>query len=127
VALGVRVTGSRSKKSCAKSGGSDKATDFLSEHADDCAISVVTRAEVLAGFKRVPPIVRHLLDRFLTHGIDVAVADAAAALRQTQGLKLPDAFQLAIARAHALNLVTRNSKDFPARRFEDVVIPYRVS
>jgi predicted nucleic acid-binding protein len=56
-------------------------------------------------------------------------------LIRTGGLKpptgerspLPDALQAAAAVHHGLMLATRNTKDFPPRRFDFVVVPYTVA
>ncbi len=107
--------------------GVSEATHFLSGCTGDTAISVVTRAEVLAGFDR--PAARkakRLLDSFPTLGIDQAAADLAAALRRQHGWKLPDAFQAAIARQHGLRFATRNVRDFPPKRFAFVIVPYSI-
>ena len=107
--------------------GIDAATRYLATHHADAAISVITRAEVLAGFEeaevRKPA---QFLDSFATLAIDRAVADMAASLRRQHGWKLPDAFQAALAQHHSLKLVTRNEKDFPPRRLSFVLIPYRL-
>ena len=104
-----------------------EATDFLSRHQADAAISVITRAVVLTGFDgRAARKAEQLLDCFPTLAIDAAVADLAAALRREHGWKLPDAFQAAIAQHHGLRLVTRNSRDFPPARHGFVLIPYRL-
>ena len=107
--------------------GIDAATHYLATHHTDAAISVITRAEVLAGFEeaevRKPA---QFLDSFSTLGIDQAIADLAASLRRKHGWKLPDAFQAALAQHHSLKLVTRNEKDFPPRRFPFALIPYRL-
>ena len=103
------------------------ATDYLSTHHADAAVSVITRAEVLTGFEqRVAGKAARFLDCFPTLGIDQQTADLAAALRRGHGWKLPDAFQAAIAQQHGLKLVTRNRRDFPPQRHRFVVIPYRV-
>ncbi len=103
------------------------ATGFLSARHPDAAISVITRAEVLTGFSR--PAARkaaRFLDCFPTLAIDQAIADLAATLRRSQGWKLPDAFQAAIARHHRLRLVTRDRRGFPPERHRFVVIPYQL-
>lgn len=107
--------------------GVEAATTYLSTHHADAAISVITRAEVLAGFGEVDlkKAIR-LLDTFVTLQIDEPIADLAASLRRKHGWKLPDAFQAALAQHHSLKLVTRNEKDFPHRRHAWVLIPYRV-
>ena len=103
------------------------ATRYLAEVHADAAVSVVTRAEVLAGFdRRAARRAKRLLDSFPTLPIDQAVADAAAALRRNMRWKLPDAFQVAIARSHRLKLVTRDRRDFPPEKHAFVVMPYQV-
>jgi predicted nucleic acid-binding protein len=103
------------------------ATDYLSEVADQAAVSVITRAEVLAGFEVSPAkIAARLLNSFPTFGIDQSTADLAAALRRKHRWRLPDAFQAAIAQEQKLKLVTRNSRDFPPQRFKFVLIPYQL-
>lgn len=103
------------------------ATRYLSAHHADAAVSVITRAEVLTGFKpRAARKAMQFLDCFPTLGIDQPIADLAATLRRDHGWKLPDAFQAAIARQHGLKLVTRNRRDFPPQRHRFVVIPYQV-
>ena len=99
---------------------------FLQEHGEESAISVITRAEVLAGLEgESQRIGAKFLDGFSAIGIDVAIADTAAAVRREKRWKLPDAFQVAIARQRGLKLVTRNVRDFPPERFKFVLIPYR--
>ena len=106
--------------------GIEAATRYLADVRAEASISVITRAEVLAGFDRRAALrAAQLLDYFPTLAIDRLIADAAAALRREQGWKLPDAFQAAIARHHGLKLVTRNRRDFPPERHDFVVIPYR--
>jgi predicted nucleic acid-binding protein len=105
--------------------GLAQATSYLSDSGEEAAISVITRAEVLAGFERsAARKARRLLDSFPTLGIDQATADLAASLRRQHGWKLPDAFQAALAEQYGLSLVTRNSRDFPPKRFAFVVVPY---
>ena len=102
-----------------------EATRYLSAHHADAAVSVISRAEVLAGFeRRAATKAARLLDCFPTLGIDQTIADLAAALRRSHGWKLPDAFQAAIARRHGLRLVTRDRRNFPPQRHRFVVIPY---
>ena len=107
--------------------GIDAATQYLADNQDEAAISVITRAEVLTGFT---PLLenkaRRFLDCFPVISIDAVSADLAAALRRDHGWKLPDAFQAAIAQQHGLQLVTRNAKDFPPKRYRFVTIPYAV-
>ncbi len=62
--------------------GVGAATQFLAEHAAACAVSAITRAEVLACFDdaRVP-LARELVDMFPTLPITADTADLAARLR----------------------------------------------
>ncbi len=105
--------------------GRPEATQYLDSVAGEAAVSVITRAEVLAGFdaeEAVPAC--SLLDRFPILGIDLPVADLAARLRREQRWKMPDALQAALAQYHGLSLATRNTRDFPPDRHRFVVIPY---
>jgi predicted nucleic acid-binding protein len=107
--------------------GITAATQYLSKVRTDAAVSVITRAEVLAGFKgRARSKGRRLLDCFPTLSIDQAIADTAATLRARYRWKLPDAFQAALARRHRLKLITRNHRDFPPERHRFVRVPYRI-
>ena len=101
------------------------ATDYIAKVHSYCAISVVTRAEVLVPYDadRSEPILR-LLNSFVSLSIDAAVADYAATLRREHKWKLPDAFQAALAQTNSLKLVTRNTKDFPPKKFNFVLEPY---
>jgi predicted nucleic acid-binding protein len=107
--------------------GIEAATEFLEEHGGACAISVITRAEVLAGFDESGArLALELLNLFVTFPVTVEVADTAAALRRSQRWKLPDALQAAIAKHHELVLVTRNTRDFQAGGTPEVWVPYRL-
>ena len=107
--------------------GVDAATEFLTAHGRDCVISVITRAETLAGFPpESEPLARELLDQFAALPVTTEVADAAARLRHNHGMKLPDAIQAAIAIQEGLSLVTRNTRDFKADGPVEVKIPYRL-
>jgi predicted nucleic acid-binding protein len=105
--------------------GHPEATSFLGRVAEESALSVITRAEVLAGFdEAAAPLAVRLLDRFPTLDIDVPVADLAARLRREHRWKMPDALQAALAHHHGLELATRNTRDFPPEQHPFVVIPY---
>jgi predicted nucleic acid-binding protein len=107
--------------------GIEAATAFMVEHGGGCAISVITRAEVLTGFSvRTERLARDLLDRFRTLPVTADVADLAASLRRKEHWKLPDALQAALAIRHELTLVTRNTRDFSSSRKMPVLVPYRV-
>lgn len=108
--------------------GIAEATTYLSQMHGQLAISVITRAEVLAGFDpEDAALAIRLLDRFPTLIIDRSVADLAARLRRTHRWKMPDALQAAVAQHHALRLVTRNTRDFPPDLHPFVVVPYTLS
>lgn len=105
--------------------GRGEATRCLARMAPEAALSVITRAEVLTGFAPAEAAaVLGLLDRFPTLIIDGPVADLAARLRREQRWKMPDALQAALAHYHSLELVTRNTRDFPPDRHPFVVVPY---
>lgn len=105
--------------------GVHAATRFLAEHGPACAISVVTRAEVLTGFdEKTEPLARRFLDNFRMLAIDAVTADLAAHLRRLNHWKLPDALQAAVASRHELVLVTRNTKDFQSGGGLEVLVPY---
>jgi hypothetical protein len=107
--------------------GVRQATAYVAEVARRSAVSVITRAEVLAGFEsRDLPPAMGLLDCFPILPIDAPVADLAAQLRREHRWRLPDAFQAALARYHALRLATRNTRDFPPARHPWVVVPYEL-
>ena len=103
------------------------ASQYLAENQAEANVSVITRAEVLTGFRGAAVrVATAFLDCFPTLGIDQEIADLAATLRRDHRWKLSDAFQAAIARHHGLALVTRNARDFPPHRHAFVVIPYRI-
>jgi len=107
--------------------GIEAATCFLAEHGSACALSVITRAEVLAGFDDdAMELALELLDQFPALPITTDIADRAARLRHSERWKLPDALQAAVAMQHGLSLVTRNAKDFRSGGELEVLVPYRL-
>jgi predicted nucleic acid-binding protein len=101
------------------------ATGYLAAVEEEAALSVITRAEVLAGFDVARAgIALGLLDRFPTFAIEIQVADLAAQLRRQFRFKMPDALQAALAQYHGLVLATRNTRDFSPQRFPGAFIPY---
>ncbi len=107
--------------------GVQKATDFIRENHGECCISVITRAEVLAGVEEKDlPSVKQLLDRFTHFDICRSTADLAAKLRHIYGWKLPDALQAAVTQENDLKLVTRNTKDFSPQSHSFVMVPYSI-
>jgi predicted nucleic acid-binding protein len=96
-------------------------------NAVEAAISVVTRAEVLSGGdSHMVTAATEICDQYSCLSITLEIADLAAELRRSHRWKLPDAFQAAMALHHGINLVTRNTKDFPEKTHEFVIIPYRL-
>ena len=106
--------------------GIDQATEFISNlDPSRTAVSVITRAEILAGLDvNSQAMAKTLLDQYQTFVIDKAVADIAANLRRQYRWKLPDAFQAALSQHHGTRLVTRNTKDFNPERYDFVEVPY---
>jgi predicted nucleic acid-binding protein len=103
----------------------EPATLFLAEHGAASTVSVITRAEVLAGFDDTnAALALELLNLFSALPITTDVADLAARIRHAERLKLPDAFQAALAQHHNLTLVTRNTRDFRGVAGLDLVVPY---
>lgn len=81
----------------------------------DGAISVVTRAEVLAWPSHTAKSIQDAIAGmagFDQLKVDAAVADEAARIRRECNLKLPDAFIAATALLHGLPVVTANARDF---------------
>lgn len=102
-----------------------QATEFIDNHFEHIAISVITRAEVLAGCTtKESKKVKLLLDQFQPLSMTSTDADIAASFRQKFKIKLPDAIQAAIAENHKLTLVTRNTKDFTPKRIKNLLVPY---
>ena len=106
--------------------GIEKATQFILKlQPEQTAISVITRAEILAGLAEDDKeVVLPLLNQYKLHIIDQPVADLAADLRRIHRWKLPDAFQAALALHHKLKFTTRNTKDFATRKHDFVETPY---
>ena len=105
--------------------GVQAASAYLARTSGSAAVSVITRAEVLAGFgPQEIGLATALLDKFPTFGIDRQVADLAGRLRREMRWKMPDAFQAALAHYHGLRLATRNVRDFPPARHAFVEVPY---
>ena len=105
--------------------GMESASRFIADEHKKIALSPITRAEVLAGFEQDGrPLAIELLDEFPTLPITAAEGDLAASLRLSEGWRLPDALQAAVAKLNVLVLVTRDAKDFPPERYEFVRVPY---
>ena len=108
--------------------GIKKATRYLLDlDPTKAAISVITRAEVLAGLEEEnKDNVKALLDMYLALIIDVSISDLAADLRKKYRWKPPDAFQAALALHHKIKFSTRNTKDFDPKVHEFVEVPYKI-
>lgn len=88
------------------------------------AISIVTWMEVMIGAGQdVEAATRAFLAGFDVMGVDSQVAERAVQLRRGRQIRLPDAVIWATAQTHAMLLVTRNTKDFPAND-PGVRVPY---
>jgi len=74
-------------------------------------VSVITRAELLAGTS-ASNVITELLSPYRELPIDRAVAERAGRVRRETGIRLPDALIAATALEHRLSLVTRNDLDF---------------
>jgi predicted nucleic acid-binding protein len=104
------------------------ATDYLMRWAPDCAISAITRADVLTGFDEADwALPMALLSHYPVLSVDATIADEAARLRRQYRWKLPDALQASFAILNGLRLVTRNTRDFPPDKFGFVDIPYQIT
>ena len=90
------------------------------------AISIITWIEVMVGTpSNLEAPTRRFLSDFTLLPVDSEVAERAVGLRRDHRIKLPDAVIWATAQAHALLLVTRNTKDFPPDD-PSVRSPYRL-
>jgi predicted nucleic acid-binding protein len=106
--------------------GIPQATEFiLALDPERTALSVISYAEILTGLdEEGGRKARPLLLSFAMLEINAVVAEKATALRRQYGLRLPDAFQAAIAIIHDIKLCTRNTKDFNPQKHSFVEIPY---
>ena len=87
-------------------------------------LSRIVWTEVLAGEPMESrTTVQQLLNSFEIVEVDGRIAAAAADIRHRTKMKLMDAFILATAQVNGAILITRNSKDFPAR-MPGIRIPY---
>jgi predicted nucleic acid-binding protein len=90
------------------------------------AVSIITWMEVMVGATdKVDVATRSFLRNFDVIALDGEIAERAVSLRRNHYIKLPDAIIWATAQAHAMLLVTRNTKDFTAGD-PSVRMPYRL-
>ncbi len=109
--------------------GITPASEFIEQHLSQIFISPITRAEVLTGFQKESKpllIATKFLNYFTLIPLLADEADLATKLRNSEGWKLPDAFQAAIAKFHSMKLVTRNTKDFNPKHYSFVLVPYQL-
>jgi predicted nucleic acid-binding protein len=79
------------------------------------AISVITRSEVLAWSRHTNEsleMAQNLLANFVSIPVDEQIADAAAQIRRSVNIKLPDALIATTALNTQRTLVTANVRDF---------------
>jgi predicted nucleic acid-binding protein len=89
-------------------------------------ISRITWMEVLVGVQGDDVELRDFLDaHFDIMPLDLAIAEAAIALRRLYRIRLPDAIIWATAQVNEAILVTRNTKDFHPD-WEGIHIPYHL-
>ncbi|MFN3727121.1 MAG: type II toxin-antitoxin system VapC family toxin [Allosphingosinicella sp.] len=95
------------------------------ERVDDRWISRITWIEVMSRVDEVTiKPTASLLSAFRIDELDAEIAARAAMLRNERpSLKLPDAVILASAQVRGRILVTRNTKDFPAK-LPGIRVPY---
>lgn len=74
-------------------------------------VSVITRAELLAGTS-ASDLITNLLNPFRELAVDRDVAERAGRIRRETSLLLPDALIAATALTHRLGLVSRNERHF---------------
>jgi predicted nucleic acid-binding protein len=92
----------------------------------DRAISLITWMEVMAGSSAEDEArIRAFLALFRCLPITPEVAERAFSVRKQRKLKLPDAIILATAEIADRLLITRNTRDFPAKD-ASVRVPYRL-
>ena len=90
------------------------------------AVSIITWMEVMVGATDdVEAATRSFLDGFDLIALDEMIAERAVTLRRSHHIKLPDAILWATAQAHAMLLVTRNTRDFSSSD-PGVRMPYRL-
>ena len=106
--------------------GLDKAKRELDRYSQR-EISIISWMEIMAGADtpEEEKACREFLSTFTIHQLSVEIATEAVKVRKEFRVRLPDAIVWATARINSCLLVTRNSKDFPAKE-PGVRIPYSV-
>jgi predicted nucleic acid-binding protein len=90
-------------------------------------ISIVSWMEIMCGAEGPEEEAgcREFLATFVVHPLTPETAEEAVRLRRERRLRLPDAIVWATARVQGALLVTRSTKDFPARE-PGIRVPYAV-
>ena len=106
--------------------GVTKAREELDSY-EDLYVSLITWMEILIGAAEgeEEAEVREFLRRFRIHPVDEKIAERAVTIRRREKLRLPDAIIWATALELGTLLVTRNTRDFPARH-PSIRVPYRL-
>jgi predicted nucleic acid-binding protein len=103
--------------------GVPKAQQELKHYSNPC-ISAISWMEVMVGCTdKTEEGTRAFLRGFAVVPVDEAVMELAVTLRRDYKLKLPDAIIWASAKSRGLLLITRNTKDFPAK-LPGIRVPY---
>jgi predicted nucleic acid-binding protein len=96
------------------------------ESYDEACISLITSMEILVGAQgEEESEIREFLRSFTIQPIDESVAERAVLLKRENKMRLPDAIIWATALELGVFLVTRNTRDFPARH-PGIRVPYRL-
>ena len=107
--------------------GSEKAKHEL-DSFEELYISIITWMEILVGVEETDEEseIREFLRRFRIQHVDAGVAERAVEIRRREKVRLPDAIIWATAQQLGVLLVTRNTRDFPARH-PGIRVPYRLT
>jgi len=82
--------------------------------------------EVVAGASlKKTEAIKEWLAEFTVETIDSKIAEAAADIRRTKRIRLPDAIIWATAQVGSMLLISRNTKDFPENE-ADICVPYQL-
>ena len=94
--------------------GDKIAIDFINNHINSCAISVITYLEVLVYpyNEEEEKIVRDFLGLFKIFNIDLNITNSAIQSYRKKKIKIADNLIGATAKYNNLTLVTRNTTDF---------------
>ena len=106
--------------------GSEKAKQEL-DSFEVLYISIITWMEILVGAEESheESEIREFLRRFSVYHVDPGIAERAVDIRRKERIRLPDAIIWATAQHLGILLVTRNTRDFPARH-PGIRVPYRI-